>query len=135
MPVVRYRTRDLTRLLPGTAHAPHRRMEKITGRSDDMMIVRGVNLFPSQIEEQILRTPGLAPHDVCVLERPGRLDVLTVRVEAAPDTWAEGAQARGTELAERVKRSVGMTIGVDVVAPGAIERSEGKARRIDDRRA
>ena len=107
MPVVRYRTRDLTRLLPGTALAPHRRMEKITGRSDDMMIVRGVNVFPSQIEEQILRTPGLAPHYLGVLERPGRLDTLTVRVEAAPDSWAEGVEGRGIELAERVKHAVG----------------------------
>jgi len=135
MPVVRYRTRDLTRLLPGTALAPHRRMEKVTGRSDDMMIVRGVNVFPSQIEEQILRTPGLTPHYVCMLERPGRLDTLTVRVEAAPDTWGEGVAGRGVELAERVKHAVGVTVTVDVVAPGAIERSQGKARRIDDRRS
>ncbi|HEY1315915.1 MAG TPA: phenylacetate--CoA ligase PaaK [Gaiella sp.] len=135
MPVVRYRTRDLTRLLPGTALAPHRRMEKVTGRSDDMMIVRGVNVFPSQIEEQILRTPGLTPHYLCVLERPGRLDTLTVRVEAAPDTWAEGVEGRGVELAERVKHAVGVTIEVDVVAPGGIERSQGKAKRIDDRRS
>jgi phenylacetate-CoA ligase len=135
MPVVRYRTRDLTRLLPGTALAPHRRMEKVTGRSDDMMIVRGVNVFPSQIEEQILRTPGLTPHYVCVLDRPGRLDTLTVRVEAEADSWAEGVEGRGVELAERVKHAVGVTIGVDVVAPGAIERSQGKAKRIDDRRS
>ena len=134
MPVVRYRTRDLTRLLPGTAHAPHRRMKKVTGRSDDMMIVRGVNVFPSQIEEQILRTPGLAPHYVCVLERPGRLDTLTVRVEAAPGTWVEGAGARGAELADRVKAAVGLTIQVEVGAPGTVERSQGKAKRIDDRR-
>jgi phenylacetate-CoA ligase len=135
MPVVRYRTRDVTRLLPGTALAPHRRMERVTGRSDDMMIVRGVNVFPSQIEEQILRTPGLTPHYLCVLERPGRLDTLTVRVEAADDTWGEGVAGRGVELAKRVKAAVGVTIAVDVVAPGAIERSQGKARRIDDRRA
>jgi phenylacetate-CoA ligase len=135
MPVVRYRTRDLTRLLPGTALAPHRRMEKVTGRSDDMMIVRGANVFPSQIEEQILRTPGLAPHYLCVLERPGRLDTLTVRVEAEADTWAEGVEGRGVELSERVKHAVGVTVAVDVVAPGAIERSQGKARRIDDRRS
>jgi len=135
MPVVRYRTRDMTRLLPGTALAPHRRMEKVTGRSDDMMIVRGVNVFPSQIEEQILRTPGLTPHYLCVLERPGRLDTLMVRVEAAPDTWAEGVEGRGIELAERVKHAVGVTIEVDVVAPGAVERSQGKAKRIDDRRS
>ena len=134
MPVVRYRTRDLTRLLPGTALAPHRRMEKVTGRSDDMMIVRGVNVFPSQIEEQILKTPGLTPHYLCVLERPGRLDTLTVRVEAVGDTWAEGAAGRGVELAERVKHAVGVTIAVDVVEPGAIDRSQGKAKRIDDRR-
>ena len=134
MPVVRYRTRDLTRLLPGTALAPHRRMMKVSGRSDDMMIVRGVNVFPSQIEEQILKTPGLTPHYLCVLERPGRLDTLTVRVEAAADTWAEGAAGRGVELAERVKHAVGVTIAVDVVEPGGIERSQGKARRIDDRR-
>jgi phenylacetate-CoA ligase len=135
MPVVRYRTRDLTRLLPGTALAPHRRMEKVSGRSDDMMIVRGVNVFPSQIEEEILRTPGLAPHYLCVLERPGRLDTLTVRVEAASDTWGEGVEGRGVELAERVKAAVGVTIAVHVVAPGAIERSQGKARRIEDRRS
>jgi phenylacetate-CoA ligase len=135
MPVVRYRTRDLTRLLPGTAHAPHRRMEKVTGRSDDMMIVRGVNVFPSQIEEQILRTPGLAPHYVCVLERPRRLDTLTVRVETAPGTWAEAAEGRGAELGERVKDTIGLTIRVEVVAPGTLERSQGKAKRIDDRRA
>ena len=135
MPVVRYRTRDLTRLLAGTVHAPHRRMERVTGRSDDMMIVRGVNVFPSQVEEQILRTPGLAPHYLCVLERPGRLDTLSVRVEAEPGTWAEGAEARGAELADRVKHAVGVTIEVQVVAPGAVERSQGKAKRIDDRRS
>jgi phenylacetate-CoA ligase len=134
MPLVRYRTRDLTRLLPGSSHAPHRRMEKVTGRSDDMMIVRGVNVFPSQIEEQILRTPGLTPHYVCVLARPGRLDTLTVRVEATPGTWAEAAETRGAELAERVKHAVGVTIGVDVLAPGTLERSQGKATRIEDRR-
>ena len=105
------------------------------GAYDVMMIVRGVNVFPSQIEEQILRTPGLTPHYLCVLERPGRLDTLTVRVEAASDTWGEGVEGRGVELAERVKAAVGVTIEVDVVSPGAIERSQGKARRIDDRRA
>jgi phenylacetate-CoA ligase len=135
MPIVRYRTRDLTRLLPGTAHAPHRRMEKVTGRSDDMMIVRGVNVFPSQIEEQILKVDGLTPHYVCVLTRPGRLDALTVEVEAQ-DTFAAGdaAERLGAELVERVKQGVGVTIDVAVVAPGALERSQGKAKRIDDRR-
>jgi phenylacetate-CoA ligase len=135
MPIVRYRTRDLTRLLPGTALAPHRRMERVAGRSDDMMIVRGVNVFPSQIEEQILRVDGLTPHYLCVLTRPGRLDALTVQVEAL-DTFAAGdAAARlARELVERVKQAVGVSIEVDVVAPGALERSQGKARRIDDRR-
>jgi phenylacetate-CoA ligase len=135
MPIVRYRTRDLTRLLPGTSHAPYRRMEKVTGRSDDMMIVRGVNVFPTQIEEQILRVHGLTPHYVCVLTRPGRLDMLTVRVEAL-DTFAAGdAAARlAAELAERVSGTVGVTIAVEVVAPGTLERSQGKAQRIDDRR-
>ena len=93
MPVVRYRTRDLTRLLPGTAR-PMRRMEKITGRSDDMIILRGVNLFPTQIEELILRTPALAPHFQCVLSRSARLDELTVRVERRVDTTAEDARPR-----------------------------------------
>ena len=135
MPIVRYRTRDLTRLLPGSALAPHRRMERVTGRSDDMMIVRGVNVFPSQIEEQILRVEGLTPHYLCVLTRPGRLDVLTVRVEAV-DTFAAGdaASRLAGELVERVKHTVGVTVDVDVVAPGALERSQGKAKRIDDRR-
>jgi phenylacetate-CoA ligase len=135
MPIVRYRTRDLTRLLPGTALAPHRRIERVAGRSDDMMIVRGVNVFPSQIEEQILRVEGLTPHYVCVLTRPHRLDVLTVRVEAV-DTFAAGdAAARlAGELAERVKHTVGVGVDVDVVAPGTLERSQGKAKRIDDRR-
>ncbi len=135
MPIVRYRTRDLTRLLPGTALAPHRRMERVAGRSDDMMIVRGVNVFPSQIEEQILRVEGLTPHYVCVLTRPDRLDILTVHVEA-DDTFAAGEHASrmAAELVDRVKHTVGVTVGVDVVAPGTLERSQGKAKRIDDRR-
>ena len=90
MPVVRYRTRDLTRLLPGTAYPAFRRMQKVTGRTDDMMIVRGVNVFPTQVEEQILAVEGLAPHYLCVLTRPGNMDELTVRVEAA----ASGDRAR-----------------------------------------
>jgi phenylacetate-CoA ligase len=135
MPIVRYRTRDLTALLPGTVLAPHRRMERVAGRSDDMMIVRGVNVFPSQIEEQILQVGGLTPHYLCVLTRPERLDVLTVRVEA-DDTFAAGDAAgrMAVELVDRVKHTVGVTVGVDVVAPGTLERSQGKAKRIDDRR-
>jgi phenylacetate-CoA ligase len=110
-------------------------MERVAGRSDDMMIVRGVNVFPSQIEEQILRVDGLTPHYVCVLTRPDRLDVLTVRVEA-DDTFAAGdaASRMAAELRDRVKHAVGVTVAVDVVAPGTLERSQGKAKRIDDRR-
>jgi phenylacetate-CoA ligase len=134
LPVIRYRTRDLTRLLPGTARTM-RRMEKVTGRSDDMLIVRGVNLFPTQIEELLLRVPGLSPHFQLVLSRPHRLDELTVRVEARPD--AAGAAERhraGETLAALAKENVGVTVDVDVVEPGAIERSLGKAVRIVDLR-
>ena len=135
MPVVRYRTRDLTTLLPGTAYPQFRRMTKITGRSDDMMIVRGVNVFPSQIEEHILATEGLAPHYLCVLTRPGRMDELTVRVEAVEQGLQEDRrQALARDLQSRVKHRVGVTIRVEVVEPHALERSLGKARRIDDQR-
>ena len=132
MPVVRYRTRDLTRLLPGTAYPAFRRMQKVTGRTDDMMIVRGVNVFPSQVEEQILTIEGLTPHYLCVLTRPGNLDELTVQVEAY-DAGADRA-ALGRALADRVKQRIGVTIGVDVLAPHALERSLGKAKRISDQR-
>jgi phenylacetate-CoA ligase len=131
MPVVRYRTRDLTRLLPGTAR-PMRRIEKITGRSDDMIIVRGVNVFPSQIEELILRTPALSPHFQCVLTREGRLDALTVRVEQRPGV---DATAAGADLARLVKNTIGVTVHVEVVQPDGIERSMGKMRRILDERS
>ncbi|MGZ4445471.1 MAG: phenylacetate--CoA ligase PaaK [Nocardioides sp.] len=131
MPVVRYRTRDLTRLLPGTAYPAFRRMQKVTGRTDDMMIVRGVNVFPSQVEEQILAVEGLAPHYVCVLTRPGNLDELTVRVEAATTSYDAGL---GAVLAERVKSRIGVTARVEVLPPHALERSLGKAKRIEDRR-
>src|SRR5947208_1235622 len=100
MPMIRYRTRDLTRLLPGTARTM-RRIEKVTGRSDDMLILRGVNVFPTQIEELILRTEGLSPHFQLVLARPGRLDELTVRVEARPDAAADGDELRAEQLLER----------------------------------
>jgi phenylacetate-CoA ligase len=135
MPVIRYRTRDLTALLPGSAYPAYRRMHKITGRDDDMMIVRGVNVFPTQIEEHILGVDGLAPHYVCVLTRPGRLDELTVRVESASDAIADVERTTlARVLAERVKKSIGVTITVDVVDPYALQRSLGKARRIDDQR-
>jgi phenylacetate-CoA ligase len=134
MPVIRYRTRDLTRLLPGTARTM-RRMEKVTGRSDDMIILRGVNLFPSQIEEQILKCAGLSPHFQLELSRHERLDALTVVVEARPGA-AEKAQRElsGNELVNHIKAVVGVTVGVHVVDPGAIERSQGKAKRVVDLR-
>jgi phenylacetate-CoA ligase len=133
MPVIRYRTRDLTRLLPGTARTM-RRMEKITGRSDDMLIVRGVNLFPTQIEELILRTPALSPHFQCVLTRPARLDELSVRVERRADATVEDGAAAGRELAHLVKHVIGVTVRVDVLDPQGVERSVGKMRRIVDER-
>ncbi|MCS6778969.1 MAG: phenylacetate--CoA ligase [Geminicoccaceae bacterium] len=135
MPVIRYRTRDLTRLLPGTARPSMRRIEKITGRSDDMLIIRGVNLFPSQIEEQILATDGLAPHYELKVTREGRLDQLTVRVEAAPKAAAHEARLILAErLAHHIKSVIGVSCTVEVVDPGAIERSIGKAKRIVDLR-
>jgi phenylacetate-CoA ligase len=133
MPVVRYRTRDLTRLLPGTARTM-RRMEKITGRSDDMIILRGVNLFPTQIEELILRTAVLSPHFQCVLSRAGRMDELTVRVERRVDSTAEDAAAAGTQLRTLIKNTIGVTVAVDVLDPDGVERSMGKMRRIIDDR-
>jgi phenylacetate-CoA ligase len=133
MPIVRYRTRDLTRLLPGTACAPYRRMHKVTGRTDDMMIVRGVNVFPTQVEEQILKVEGLTPHYLCVLTRPARMDELTVRVEAHDAGIDEYTRARMTQqLVTLVKDNVGVSIGVEVTEPHALERSLGKAKRLED---
>jgi phenylacetate-CoA ligase len=134
MPVIRYRTRDLTRLMPGTAYPSFRRMQKVTGRTDDMMIVRGVNVFPTQVEEQILAVEGLTPHYLCVLTRPGSLDELTVRVEAHASVPTERRAALGTTLVERVKNHIGVTVAVDVVDPHVLERSLGKAKRISDLR-
>jgi phenylacetate-CoA ligase len=135
MPVVRYRTRDLTTLMPGTAHPQFRRMAKITGRTDDMMIVRGVNVFPSQVEEQILTIEGLAPHYLCVLTRPGRMDELTVQVEAASTSSGPDERAgMARELASRIKHRIGVTVRAEVLDPHSLERSLGKARRISDQR-
>jgi len=134
MPVIRYRTRDLTRLLPGTARTM-RRMEKVTGRSDDMMIIRGVNVFPTQIEELILSDKRLAPHFLIELRREGRLDAMTVRVEARPDASGKSPRAGAArDLAHRIKSTIGVTAAIDITAPGAIERSLGKAKRIVDLR-
>jgi len=134
MPVIRYRTRDLTRLLPGTARSM-RRMEKVTGRSDDMLIVRGVNVFPTQIEEQILKVKGLAPHYQIVLTREARLDEMEVLVEATPASAdADARAASAAELAHHIKGLVGVTARITVADPGGVERSQGKARRVIDKR-
>ena len=133
MPIIRYRTRDLTRLLPGTARTM-RRIERITGRTDDMIILRGVNLFPTQIEELILRVPALAPHFQCLLSRAGQLDELTVLVEHRNGVSSDTALEAGAQLTRLVKNSIGVTVGVDVVAPESVERSAGKMRRIIDNR-
>ncbi|MEU3206402.1 phenylacetate--CoA ligase PaaK [Streptomyces cyaneofuscatus] len=133
MPVIRYRTRDLTRLLPGTARN-FRRMEKVTGRSDDMVILRGVNLFPTQIEEIVLRTPAVAPHFQLLLTRQGRLDALTVRAEARADATAADREKAAAAIAAAVKDGVGVSVGVEIVDPESLERSVGKIRRIVDLR-
>jgi phenylacetate-CoA ligase len=133
MPVIRYRTRDLTRLLPGTARCM-RRMQKVTGRTDDMIILRGVNLFPTQIEELILGIPGLTAQFQCVLERPSRMDQLTVLVEGRPELTATDRDAAGGELAQRIKNRIGVSVVVQVLAPDSIERSVGKAVRLRDLR-
>ncbi|MCX4728406.1 phenylacetate--CoA ligase PaaK [Streptomyces sp. NBC_01306] len=134
MPVIRYRSRDLTRLLPGTARV-FRRMERISGRSDDLVIVRGVNLFPTQVEEIVLRTPGLAPHFQLRLTREGRMDTLTVRAEARPDATPEAREAAARSVAAGVKDSIGISVGVEVVDPETLERSVGKFKRIVDLRS
>lgn len=133
MPVVRYRTRDLTKLMAGT-RTVMRRMAKITGRSDDMLIVRGVNLFPSQVEEQILRDPALSGHYVIELSRTGALDDLLVRVEAREAQPADAASRSRSELARRLKGMCGLSADVEIAAPGGVERSMGKARRVIDKR-
>ena len=133
LPVVRYRTRDLTRLLPGTARSV-RRIEKISGRSDDMIILRGVNVFPTQVEELLLRVEGLSPHYQLVLSRPQRLDEMTVRVEARPDVAAEQRATLSSRLCALVKENVGVSVACDVVEPGTLARSQGKAVRVLDLR-
>ena len=134
MPVVRYRTRDLTRRLPGRARSM-RRMEKVTGRSDDMMIVRGVNVFPTQIEEQVLRCPGLAPHFLIELRRDNRLDSIRVLVEARPSHADQTTrEAQGERLTSLIRSAIGLGAEVVVGDPGGVERSAGKARRVVDLR-
>jgi len=134
LPIIRYRTRDLTRLLPGTARSM-RRMEKITGRSDDMIILRGVNVFPTQIEEQLLKVPALAPHFQIVLSRDGRMDNMAITVEAVEGHTDDAARAAAAKaLAHHIKSVVGVSAKVDVGLPGSAPRSEGKARRVVDNR-
>ena len=134
MPVIRYRTRDLTRLMPGTARSM-RRMEKITGRSDDMMILRGVNVFPTQIEEELFKIDSLSAHYQIVLTREGRLDEMEIMVEARPHAAsAEERKAAAGRLQDAVKSFIGVTAKVTVATPGAIERSLGKAKRVLDKR-
>jgi phenylacetate-CoA ligase len=135
LPIVRYRTRDLTRLMPGTARSM-RRMEKVTGRTDDMIILRGVNVFPTQIEEQILKCGGLAPHFLLELDRRDRTEILTVIVEARAEVaGATERDAQAAALGHRVKSIVGVSVLVRVVDPGGVKRSEGKAKRVVDLRA
>ncbi len=133
LPIIRYRTRDLTRLLPPTARSM-RRIEKITGRSDDMLIIRGVNVFPTQIEELILQHAALAPHYQLEVTRPRNLDELTVLVERAPGTGGADADAAGSRLAHMIKSMIGVSAEVRVVQSGGIERSIGKAKRVVDKR-
>jgi phenylacetate-CoA ligase len=134
MPVIRYRTRDVTRLLPGTARV-FRRMQRITGRTDDMVILRGVNVFPTQIEEIVLRTAGVAPHFQLRLTREGRSDALTVRAEARPDAGPAVREAAARAIGVAVKDGIGVSVGVEIVEPGSLERSVGKIKRIVDLRA
>ena len=133
-PVIRYRTKDLTRLLPGSAFPTMRRMEKVTGRTDDMMIIRGVNVFPTQIEEIILAEPGLAPYFQCVLSQPGNLLELTVLAESATTLGDADRLDLEKRIGKRIKDTIGTTAKIEVRGPGGIERSVGKARRIVDTR-
>ncbi|WP_407639661.1 phenylacetate--CoA ligase PaaK [Actinacidiphila guanduensis] len=134
LPVIRYRTRDLTRLLPGTVRPAFRRMEKVTGRCDDMIVLRGVNVFPSQIEEIVLRVPTVAPHFRIELSRRGRLDHMAVLVEARPQAAAAERAAAAGQIARAVKDGVGVSVQVEVVDPESLERSVGKIQRVRDLR-
>jgi phenylacetate-CoA ligase len=134
-PIVRYRTRDLTRLLPGTARPSFRRMEKVTGRSDDMIILRGVNVFPTQIEEALLAADWCAGHFQIELLREGRMDAMVVHAEARPAAWdGAGLLDAAARVAQHIKGTVGVTAVVVAEAPGTLERSVGKVKRVVDRR-
>ena len=134
-PVIRYRTRDLTRLLPGTARPGMRRMEKVTGRSDDMIILRGVNVFPSQIEEALLAQDWCSGHFQIRLTREGRMDCMTVHAECRAGLWdGEGLKHEARALIEQIKNTIGITTKVVIEQPGGVERSVGKMRRVIDKR-
>jgi phenylacetate-CoA ligase len=134
-PVIRYRTRDLTRLLPGTARPGMRRMEKVTGRSDDMIILRGVNLFPTQIEEVLLATDWCGGHFILELTREGRMDELTIIAEARSESWdGRGLVDHADRISTHIKNTIGISSRVQVVAPATLERSLGKAKRLYDKR-
>ena len=136
LPMIRYRTRDLTRLLPPSARSM-RRMEKITGRSDDMLIIRGVNVFPTQVEDLILKQPELTPHYLLEITRPGNLDEMTVHVEMRTELAQgghESRQAAAKSLEQSIKGYIGVSTTVVLAAPGGIERSVGKAKRVVDKR-
>jgi phenylacetate-CoA ligase len=133
LPIIRYRTRDLTRLLPGTARTM-RRMEKITGRSDDMLIIRGVNVFPTQIEERVLKQPGLSPHYQIHISRQGQLDVMSVAVELTADAVSSDADGIANLLKKDIKDYVGVSATIQVHNPGEVPRSQGKAVRVVDER-
>ncbi|MFE2995730.1 phenylacetate--CoA ligase PaaK [Nocardia sp. NPDC059246] len=133
-PIIRYRTRDLSTLLPGTARPAFRRLARVTGRSDDMIVLRGVNLFPSQIEEVILREANLTPHYQLVRSRQGRMDTLTVRVESHDRASAKEQAAAANSLRRAIKQAIGVSVDVDIVAPHSMARSEGKIQRVIDER-
>ena len=134
LPIIRYRTHDLTRLLPGTTHPGHRRMGRITGRSDDMIILRGVNLFPSQIEELALKEPALSPHFTLEITRPDRMDQMAVNIERRDHATLEEAQACAAHLRMEIKTKIGSSCMINVVEPESLARSSGKLKRIYDLR-
>jgi phenylacetate-CoA ligase len=135
LPVIRYRTRDLTRLLPGTARPGFRRMEKVTGRSDDMIILRGVNVFPTQIEEVLLARPWCGGHFQLVLTRDGRMDDMAVHAECRPDHWdGAGLETEAALVVRTIKNTIGISTRVVIEPPGTLERSIGKVKRVIDRR-
>ena len=138
LPMVRYRTRDITRLTDASCACgrTHLRIMRITGRDDDMLIIRGVNVYPSQVEAALVDCPGLAPHYQIVLTRDGALDAMTIEVERLPDTPSDDAAcaAKAGEVQHRLKSMIGVTSEIAVKAPGEVPRSDGKAVRVKDRR-